>query len=141
MIRRSRILVTLITVFLMATVSCTGGTSSDDCSPACAAGARCVDGSCVELCNSDSDCGAKHSCVDGGCVMSGCVENIECDDSNPCTADSCGSAGCEHFATVGVCDDGDACTSNDACVTPVFAPGRPPTVTTVMSARPMVVIR
>lgn len=42
-----------------------------------------------------------------------------CDDKDPCTADSCdNSYGCVYGPNevTATCDDGDACTSNDACV-------------------------
>ena len=43
---------------------------------------------------------------------------LDCDDSNPCTTDSCtAEVGCMNDPLNGVgCDDGDACTSGDACV-------------------------
>ncbi len=41
---------------------------------------------------------------------------ISCDDSNPCTVDTCSAtAGCLHTPTTGSCDDGNACTSGDTC--------------------------
>jgi len=39
-----------------------------------------------------------------------------CDDSNPCTIDTCdASTGCSHSASAAACDDGDACTQDDLC--------------------------
>jgi subtilisin-like proprotein convertase family protein len=39
-----------------------------------------------------------------------------CDDSNPCTDDSCDSiTGCQHSNNTEACDDGNACTVIDAC--------------------------
>ena len=43
--------------------------------------------------------------------------NLNCDDSDPCTADSCTPLdGCVHAALAsGPCDDGDPCTTGDSC--------------------------
>ena len=60
-----------------------------------------------ELCNGvDDDCDGQ---TDEG-------EEL-CDDSNPCTQDSCdGEAGCQYASLDGVeCDDGDQCTEIGAC--------------------------
>ncbi len=47
-------------------------------------------------------------------VLPGCAQDSDCDDGNPCTAQSTCSAGiCK--GTVGPCDDGNLCTSQDAC--------------------------
>src|SRR5439155_11363368 len=55
----------------------------------------------------------------------GCTTNDDCDDNNPCTKDKCDrDAGrCEfephdlgnHYGQPIACDDGNACTSSDAC--------------------------
>jgi hypothetical protein len=62
-----------------------------------------------------------------GCLSAGCLTNLattcvggpppNCDDGNPCTADSCNpDVGCVHTPTPGVsCDDGNACTTHDNC--------------------------
>ena len=45
----------------------------------------------------------------------GCAVNPECDDSNPCTDDSCVASVCQHVANdANSCSDGIACTT-DAC--------------------------
>ena len=47
-----------------------------------------------------------------------CDLDSECDDNNPCTVDSCEIWSCKHdeAAAQGMdCDDGDACTGEDAC--------------------------
>ncbi len=51
----------------------------------------------------------------GGCVNA----PVTCDDSNPCTADTCDpdNGSCQHQPAVGApCDDGDLCTQDDQCV-------------------------
>lgn len=45
-----------------------------------------------------------------------CNSDAECDDGNPCTANTCIPAtGCSNPAISGPCDDGNACTTNDFC--------------------------
>ena len=59
----------------------------------------------AEICD-----GADNNC-------DGDVDEVSCDDGNPCTGDSClGEGGCENVpATGGECLDGDACTIGDHC--------------------------
>ncbi|MCB9729834.1 MAG: hypothetical protein H6744_15345 [Deltaproteobacteria bacterium] len=66
----------------------------------------CEDG---DLCTVGEECAAG-TCAGG--------EPADCDDANPCTADSCASdVGCRHLFISAPCDDGVACTSVDTCVT------------------------
>ena len=54
----------------------------------------------------------------GRCESGSCVSRpVACDDDNECTLDICNSAtGCDHQPTTGAaCEDGDACTEDDAC--------------------------
>jgi hypothetical protein len=46
-----------------------------------------------------------------------CTQAADCDDANVCTADSCDVAthACRHAPAPGSCDDGDDCTTGDAC--------------------------
>ncbi|MFT5039985.1 MAG: hypothetical protein ACI8TX_000939, partial [Hyphomicrobiaceae bacterium] len=45
-----------------------------------------------------------------------CDTAADCDDSNPCSDDSCDLAiGCMNIPNAIPCDDGNACTSNDTC--------------------------
>ncbi len=67
-------------------------------------GATCDDGN---ACTEKDACNAEGACA--GTL-------IACDDNNPCTVDSCDPQnGCVGLAADGGCDDGDACTENDAC--------------------------
>ncbi|HUU02962.1 MAG TPA: calcium-binding EGF-like domain-containing protein [Myxococcota bacterium] len=50
---------------------------------------------------------------DGGAAN--CESSADCDDGNPCTADSCTDAICTNENIAASCDDGDACTENDVC--------------------------
>jgi hypothetical protein len=48
-----------------------------------------------------------------------CTTNTDCDDGNPCTADTCNAAGLCQSAPVAnglPCDDGNACTFGGSCV-------------------------
>lgn len=81
-------------------------------------------GTCTvtELANGAS-CGVQGDPCKGGVCTSGlCIPTgkpLDCDDSNPCTADLCiASKGCQHLgASVDgkPCDDGDACTAVESC--------------------------
>ncbi|MFZ4579499.1 MAG: peptidoglycan DD-metalloendopeptidase family protein [Myxococcota bacterium] len=53
--------------------------------------------------------------VDAVKVTAKSVSCGNCDDNNPCTADSCNNGNCEHKDASGGCDDGNACTVDDAC--------------------------
>ncbi|MEC8022883.1 MAG: hypothetical protein VX223_03050, partial [Myxococcota bacterium] len=88
--------------------------------------------SCLE-CNSDieplawspvsdgSACDIGNNCTEGDtCQAGSCMPGpvIDCDDQNPCTDDYCAYGfGCVHpaSANASVCDDGDPCTTSDAC--------------------------
>ncbi len=51
--------------------------------------------------------------------VKGCNKHVDCDDGNPCTADTCvHGRGCQYSnAPAGTaCTDGNACTSGDTCV-------------------------
>lgn len=118
-----------------------------DDSDACTQGEVCQQGVCAggasiaDSCADDNPCTQDQCEPANGCVhinlngtacpppdactsLAVCVEGVctpdpaaSCDDGNPCTADSCGDAGCEHVALDGLpCDDGDSCTQGDLCV-------------------------
>lgn len=70
--------------------------------------------------DNERGCNDNDACtVDDGCVKGKCSgKPKDCDDGNPCTADSCDSNGgvCKHEGRSGTaCDDGDACTTGDIC--------------------------
>ena len=83
--------------------------TSDGCDP--------VNG-CVHTLN-DSPCDDGDVCTTGDhCHLGGCISSSEltCDDSNPCTDDSCSPAtGCLFQPNTIPCDDGNECTYDDAC--------------------------
>ena len=82
------------------TDSCLGG---DGCANAALDEGECADG---------NPCTVADHCDSGICVG----QVVDCDDSNPCTDDSCGEAGgCQYEPNVADCDDGDPCTVADEC--------------------------
>ncbi len=67
-------------------------------------------------CDADGNVCTVGDACSGGYCMPGAKDT--CDDSNPCTTDSCDTkGGCSHVNNTSPCDaDGDACTAGDACV-------------------------
>ena len=66
-------------------------------------------------CDADGSlCTTQDACAGGACKAGAA---LNCDDKNPCTADSCDpKQGCVHTAQGGDCDaDGNACTAGDSC--------------------------
>jgi hypothetical protein len=57
--------------------------------------------------------------MNGACVSGEytcpCEKDSDCDDSNPCTEESCVDAVCEYSDKEGLCNDGKDCTRNDYC--------------------------
>ncbi len=91
--------------------------TADRCDPdtgACLFETAAADG---RECSDGLPCTIEDTCNGGACA--GRLRN--CDDENTCTVDTCDEeiGDCVHDSTVlqGLgCDDGDACTANDACV-------------------------
>jgi len=64
-------------------------------------------------CDDGDVCSLADHCEDGECIGTA----INCDDDNPCTADSCDpSGGCVYSFNSMTCDDGDPCTVGDVCI-------------------------
>jgi hypothetical protein len=61
----------------------------------------------------DNDCDGKIDMLDEGCFE--CALPEDCDDGNPCTDDLCVGNVCTNENNTAPCDDGDACTLDDAC--------------------------
>ncbi len=84
-------------------------------SPPCSAEA-CDEALAKCECSTDADCDDTNPCTDDTCVSSACQfanNAADCDDGDPCTNDACGGGIC--VGTAIDCDDGDACTENDVC--------------------------
>ena len=78
----------------------------------CETAADCDDG---DVCNGLEDC------VDDACVSG---TQLDCDDTNPCTDDSCDPvSGCDNLNNTAPCDDGDGCTEDDVCAGGACQPG------------------
>ncbi len=85
----------------------------------------------IEALGCDADgslCTPTDTCKSGFCVAGAA---LNCDDGNPCTADTCDpSAGCQHTASNGAaCDDDDPCTVGDVCQDKACLAGGPKTCT------------
>ncbi len=81
----------------------------------------CVHDPNNDACNDNNACTSVDLCAGGDCIG---AAGLDCDDSDPCTTDSCNPAsGCDHE---GACDDDNTCTEdmcdiNGACThTPLF---------------------
>jgi hypothetical protein len=97
----------------------------------CPGGVCTAAGACTE-CVADSHCGGGGTCTPNGhCAGSVCNASVDCNDGDPCTAESCSADGkCAYkLAPDGTaCDDGDACTVADTCAIGVCAGVYPPGV-------------
>ncbi|MFT7580023.1 MAG: hypothetical protein ACI9MR_001690 [Myxococcota bacterium] len=92
-------------------------------------GERCDDNSLCTLedtCDDDGvcvgvakPCQGDDACLVGTCNLAngGCQDVVlDCDDSNPCTTDSCDpGSGCVNAFNSDPCNDDDACTTGDSC--------------------------
>jgi len=118
--------VSILVLVVLTQAHCAGETSSDaECvtSDDCDAGSLCVLGECAQVCSRDADCGSTTAeCSDGLCRE---VGNPDCSTSHECNAPgtcqesdgSCVGGQCHYSPKVAAttCDDGNLCTTNDAC--------------------------
>jgi hypothetical protein len=75
----------------------------------------------VEIpCSDGNSCTLNDSCKAGLCVPGA---ELNCNDSNPCTEDSCDSGLCQHLAVAGECSDSNECTQGDLCIAGECVPG------------------
>jgi hypothetical protein len=102
----------------------------------CDDGNACTAGTCsaetgeCEFVPAEGACDDANACtLDDLCAAGTCAPGTprSCDDGNPCTADSCDpELGCVFTALSDVaCDDGEVCTTGDACVAGVCQGGGP----------------
>jgi hypothetical protein len=78
-----------------------GCTSPDTCSNGLCTG--------VDICTGSQVCSAAaRMCIS-------CTGPQDCDDSNPCTTDTCSAGQCGHSNNTASCNDGKSCTGNDVC--------------------------
>ncbi len=101
--------------------ACVGGPEPecDDGLP-CTTDACALEVGCVHVSN-DEPCDDGDACTEGDtCLLGLCVAGAtqQCDDENPCSADSCAEGACVNDVTAfegQPCDDGDACVGGTAC--------------------------
>jgi len=73
----------------------------------------CVHEAVGGACEDGDFCHGPDLCQDGQCLAG---PEIDCDDKNVCTTDSCSpDSGCAHEPNSESCDDGNACTTGDHC--------------------------
>jgi len=95
----------------------------DECE-ACKFNADCSDGlfcTGLEICSNGVCVLGPAACPGLICVEAGqrcvqCLGDADCDDDNPCTMEWCADEVCASSIVDGPCNDGVACTTNDACV-------------------------
>ncbi len=114
-------------------VSAVPCSSSKDCTQVCnLKGGVCVACLTADDCQGNQFCDSNHQCQLVLCQAglcngdqafackpdgSGYSPGKSCNDGNPCTDDTCKDGGvCGHKAHAGACDDGDACTTMEACI-------------------------
>ena len=89
------------------------GCTVDSCDPATG---KCSNKNTANgvICQDADQCTQGDSCQKGACTAG---PSVYCSDNNPCTDDSCNatSGTCEHTNNTAACDDGNKCTSDDAC--------------------------
>jgi hypothetical protein len=115
---------------LCAAGQCKGGPalSCDDGNPCtldgCDPGKGCTHAPQAGECDDGNGCTTGDYCKAGKCVF---TAGTDCNDSNPCTKDSCNPlAGCAYQVVAGPCDDGNPCTLNDSCKNGLCVPGAAP---------------
>lgn len=111
---------------------CTGGSCIGTIPLGCDDGNLCTDDGCDPAvgctptfndlpCADNDACATSKICSFGACVGG---DPIDCNDNNPCTADTCDSAiGCQYAPILAVCDDADICTVGETCVNGLCTPG------------------
>ena len=83
--------------------------TDDSCDPA----AGCVHVNNSSPCDDEDACTLADLCAAGVCAG---TQQVQCDDGNVCTADSCDPAvGCVKEFNTALCEDGNACTKVDKC--------------------------
>jgi hypothetical protein len=80
----------------------------------CLVGIGCTnEGLSIGDCDDGNACTVGDHCVAGVCSAAGL---LSCNDEDVCTADTCHPEdGCLHLLNTAPCDDGDLCTTGDAC--------------------------
>jgi slime mold repeat-containing protein len=88
----------------------------------CTTGETCINiGGSLACVGSQTPCDDSDPCTQDSCEAStgACLHPpVSCDDGNPCTGDSCDPAtgSCFRAMLSGPCSDGDVCTDSDSCM-------------------------
>ncbi len=99
-------------------LNCSDGNSCT--SDSCDATHGCIQTPTAGCCSTDADCADTSACtINERCVNHACTSDpLPCDDTNPCTGDSCNpSSGCVNtpVANNTACDDGNVCNGINTC--------------------------
>jgi formylglycine-generating enzyme required for sulfatase activity len=99
---------------------CGGPALNCDDSNVCTADSCDAEFGCVNEALDGGTCGGSLCAIAGTCAGGACggTTPVNCDDSKPCTDDSCAlGVGCQHSNNnANPCNDGNPCTVNDNCV-------------------------
>ena len=87
-------------------------TATCDDGDLCTTGDICGGGLCD---GTPVTCSGVQTCDPADGVCKDCLVDIDCDDSNVCTDDTCNAGVCEHANNADTCDDSDLCTTGDVC--------------------------
>ena len=85
---------------------------SNGSSNVCAAQNACDTAGGIANATSAQDCSGVQGC---GITPPTCNMNSDCNDSNPCTDDTCQGGNCNFANNTAACSDADVCTSGDTC--------------------------
>jgi len=124
--------------YLVAASNCGNDLECNDNNPC--TDDRCAQGHCQRTslngpCDDGLFCNGSDTCTEGWCATHGrnpcgdgaacdelndsctetCSYDLDCDDGEPCTLDSCVGGVCSH-AVQSTCDDGLFCNGADSCV-------------------------
>ncbi len=93
--------------------------TTDSCAPA----TGCIHALNKAPCDDQDVCTTGDHCHLGECISSG---SLTCNDNNLCTDDACDAqVGCTFMPNSNPCDDGEVCTTGDACGGGTCQPGEP----------------
>ncbi|MFO0746056.1 MAG: hypothetical protein U1F43_10330 [Myxococcota bacterium] len=113
--------------------TCGGGSCHAGRALVCGDNNECTDDRCdaqlgcyfppkTGACTDNTVCSTASTCLGGTCTA---TAFLDCNDDNPCTADSCDAVtGCKHTPVSNdtQCSDGDPCSSGDSCQSGVCVP-------------------
>ncbi len=122
--------------------ACDGGSCIAGAKKLCEDGNICTDDACLPdigcthtpnaaKCDDGIACTINHVCQAGACTGNitacACSVDSDCSDNNPCTDDACvaGKCSAKPSGAGKACEDGNACTVGDTCLSGTCLPGAP----------------